>query len=527
MGATELPADAAAGLDTSAVGAAIYEASIMQLQAVMEAGGRSAREVTQACLERIARIDQAGPLLRAVIEVNPEALAIADALDAERRAGRVRGPLHGIPILLKDNIDTADQMLTTAGSLALVGSRPAQDATVARRLRDAGAILLGKANLSEWANFRSNRSTSGWSGRGRQTRNPYALDRNPCGSSSGSAVATAASLCAAALGSETDGSIVCPSSFCGVVGIKPTVGLTSRAGVIPIAATQDTVGPHARSVADAALVLSAIVGPDPRDPATGASAGRFPADYSAFLDRNRLRGARLGVLRNPGLYGYSPHADTVFDQALAIIQALGADLVDPLPIADDVVCFTPDELTVLLYEFKASLNRYLATRVPDLAHPGEPLRTLEQLIAFNYASSEVELPYFGQELFEQAQATPGLEDPAYREALARSCDAARGGIDQAFADHSLDAVVALTGAPATPIDLIGGDHHLGSSSSGAARAGYPLITLPAGYAFGLPVGISFMGRAYSEPALIGFAYAFEQAAAPRRPPRYLSTLTLP
>lgn len=517
-----------AGMDSSTIGAAIYEASIAGLGQAMAAGELSARELVRACLERIAQLDQSGPTVRSVIEVNPEALSIADALDAERRAGRVRGPLHGMPILLKDNIDTVDQMLTTAGSLALVGSRPTQDATVAARLRAAGAILLGKTNLSEWANFRSTQSSSGWSGRGRQTKNPYALDRNPCGSSSGSAAAVAASLCAAALGTETDGSIVCPSSLCGVVGIKPTVGLTSRAGVVPIAETQDTVGPHARSVADAALVLNALVGPDSRDSATAASAGRYPADYTAALQRGGLRGARIGVIRNPGTVGYSPEADAIFEAALGTLRGLGAVLIDPLPIPDDVIGFIPEEFTVLLYEFKANLNAYLATREPNPRFPREPfLRTLEQIIGFNEAVKAVEMPYFGQELFLLAQATGGLDDPAYREALVKSRDGARAGIDTAIAENQLDAMVALTGQPAWPTDLINGDHFLGASSSGAARAGYPLLSLTAGYAFGLPVGITFMGGAYSEPTLIRLAYDFEQATNLRRAPQYLPTLPLP
>ncbi|GAB4426362.1 MAG: amidase [Chloroflexi bacterium OHK40] len=515
-------------MDSSTIGAAIYEASIAGLGQAMAAGELSARELVRACLERIAQLDQSGPTVRSVIEVNPEALSIADALDAERRAGRVRGPLHGMPILLKDNIDTVDQMLTTAGSLALVGSRPTQDATVAARLRAAGAILLGKTNLSEWANFRSTQSSSGWSGRGRQTKNPYALDRNPCGSSSGSAAAVAASLCAAALGTETDGSIVCPSSLCGVVGIKPTVGLTSRAGVVPIAETQDTVGPHARSVADAALVLNALVGPDSRDSATAASAGRYPADYTAALQRGGLRGARIGVIRNPGTVGYSPEADAIFEAALGTLRGLGAVLIDPLPIPDDVIGFIPEEFTVLLYEFKANLNAYLATREPNPRFPREPfLRTLEQIIGFNEAVKAVEMPYFGQELFLLAQATGGLDDPAYREALVKSRDGARAGIDTAIAENQLDAMLALTGQPAWPTDLINGDHFLGASSSGAARAGYPLLCLTAGYAFGLPVGITFMGGAYSEPTLIRLAYDFEQATNLRRAPQYLPTLPLP
>jgi amidase len=519
---------ATGGLDSSRIGASVFEASIGQLQAAMAAGRLSARQIVRAYIERINRIDQSGPMLRSVLELNPDALAAADQLDAERKAGRVRGPLHGIPILLKDNVDTDDRTLTTAGSLGLVGSRPAQDATVAKKLRDAGAILLGKANLSEWANFRSTQSSSGWSGRGRQTRNPYALDRNTSGSSSGSAAAVAASLCAAAIGTETDGSIVSPSSLCGVVGIKPTVGLTSRAGVIPIAETQDSVGPHARSVADAALVLNAIIGADPRDPATAASDGRIPADYTAFLDPNGLRGARIGVIRNPGTVGYSPEADAVFEAALGTLRGLGATLIDPLDIPDEVIGFVPEEFTVLLYEFKDNLNRYLATRVRNPAQPGAPfLRTLEELIAFNNAVRDVELPYFGQELFEIAQASGPLTDAAYLEALAISRDGARAGIDKAIADNNLTAMVALTGQPAWPIDLINGDNFLGASSSGAARAGYPLLSINAGYSFGLPVGISFMGGAYSEPTLIKLAYAFEQATQLRRAPQFLPTLPLP
>lgn len=520
-------AAATGGVDTSGIGADVYEASIGQLQGAMRAGSLSAREITRAYLDRIARIDQAGPTLRSVLEVNPDALAIADSLDAERRAGRVRGPLHGIPILLKDNIDTNDKQLTTAGSLALVGSRPTQDATVARKLRDAGAILLGKANLSEWANFRSTQSSSGWSGRGRQTKNPYALDRNPCGSSSGSAAAVAASLAAAALGTETDGSIVCPSSLCGVVGIKPTVGLTSRAGVVPIAATQDSVGPHARSVADAAIVLNALVGADPRDPASAASAGRYPADFTASLNVAGLRGARIGVIRNPGTVGYSPEADAVFEGAIGTLRGLGATVIDPLDIPDDVVGFIPEEFTVLLYEFKDNLNAYMASRVANPAYPRAPFpRTLDELIAFNEATRDVEMPYFGQEIFELAAPLGGLDTPEYREALTKSRDGARAGIDKAIADNRLDAIVALTGQPAWPTDLINGDHFLGASSSGAARAGYPLLSLTAGYVFGLPVGISFMGGAYSEATLIRLAYAFEQATNLRRAPQYLATLPL-
>ncbi len=504
----------------------VIEASVAQLQALMSSKQATAREIVLEYIERINALDQAGPTIRSVIELNPDVLRIAADLDAERAARGPRGPLHGIPVLLKDNIDTADAMLTTAGSLALVGSRPTQDATIARRLRDAGAILLGKANLSEWANFRSFQSSSGWSGRGRQCRNPYVIDRNPCGSSSGSAAAVAASFCAVSVGTETDGSIVCPSSACGVVGIKPTVGLTSRAGVIPIAASQDTVGPHGRTVADAAALLGALVGVDARDPATAASAGKFFSDYTRFLDPNGLRGARIGVVRQ-GVTGYSPEADQIFENAIKLLAALGAVIVDPADIPG-IAEIDADEFTVLLYEFKDNLNAYLATRVPNPHFPKEPvLRTLEQIIAFNKAVAADEMPYFGQEIFELAQTYGPLTEPAYQEAVVRN--RRRGGpdgIDKVMDTLKLDALVAPTGSPAWPTDLINGDHFLGASSTPAAVAGYPLVSVPAGYAFGLPVGLTFMGRAYSEPTLIKLAYAFEQGAKLRRPPKFLPTLEL-
>ncbi len=506
----------------------VVETSIATLQARMQAGQLTARQLAQRYIDRIAAIDQAGPTLRSVLEINPDALAIADALDAERRERGPRGPLHGIPILLKDNIDTADGMLTTAGSLALVGTRPREDATVARRLREAGAILLGKANLSEWANFRSFNSSSGWSARGGQGRNPYALDRNPCGSSSGSAQAVAASLCAAALGTETDGSIVCPSSACGVVGIKPTVGLTSRAGVVPIAHSQDTVGPHGRTVADAAAVLGALVGVDPRDEATARSAGKFHSDYTQFLDRNGLRGARIGVVRS--MFGFSADADRITNAALGIMQYAGATLIDPveIPSFGEVGAMFEAEFEVLLYEFKHDLNAYLATRERNQRHPDAPVvRTLAEAIAFNEATRDVEMKYFGQEIFLLAQDKGPLTDPAYLEALETGRRiAAAEGIDAVMDRYELDALVAPTGSPAWPIDLINGDHFLGGTSSYAAVAGYPLISVPAGYAFGLPVGITLMGRAYSEPTLIRLAYAFEQVAQVRRPPQYLPSLSL-
>jgi amidase len=497
----------------------VEEASIASLAAAMREGRLTARRLAEMYLERIQALDASGPRLRSIVESNPDALAIADALDRERAAAGPRGPLHGIPLVLKDNMDTADGMRTTAGSLALLEARPARDAFVAARLRAAGAVLLGKANLSEWANFRSTHSSSGWSGRGGQTRNPYSLDRSPCGSSSGSAVAVAANLCAASLGTETDGSILCPAAANGVVGIKPTLGLTSRAGVIPIAHSQDTVGPFGRSVADAAVLLGAIAGPDPRDPASAASAGRAFADYAQFLDPNGLVGARIGVAREV-YFGYNEKADAVASAAIATLRAAGAEIVDPanIPTAQQMHD-SKSEREVLLYEFKADLNAYLAD-----AGAGVPARTLAELIAWNRAHAEQEMPYFGQELFELAEAKGPLTDAAYLAALAENQRLARAeGIDAVMDAYQLDALVMPTGGPAWKIDLLDGDHHMGGSSQPAALAGYPAITVPAGDAFGLPIGLTFMGRAYSEPTLIRLAFAFEQATHARRPPEYRAT----
>jgi amidase len=498
----------------------VEEVGVSTLRAWMESGQASARQIVEAY---VARIEQLDGRLRSVLEVNPDAVAIADALDQERAAGQVRGPLHGIPILLKDNIDTADQMETTAGSLALLGNKPARDATVAAKLRAAGAILLGKTNMSEWANFRSTRSSSGWSGRGRQCRNPYALDRTPGGSSSGSGVAPAASLCAVAIGTETNGSIVSPATASGVVGIKPTVGLTSRAGVIPISHTQDTIGPLARSVADAAAVLSAMTGVDPRDPATEASASNIQTDYTAFLDADGLKGARIGVARSV-YFGYSEHADAVVNAAIEVMRAQGAVIVDPadIPSAKQLGDWLAMR-DVLLYEFKADLNAYLAER----NHP--TIRTLADVIAFNEAHAAEEMPYFRQELHLQSEAKGLLTDQAYLDALASNFRLSRDeGLDAVLEEHSLDVLVAPTSAPAATIDQINGDRRLGGCSTPAALAGYPLLSMPAGYTpFGQPVNLTLMGRAWSEPTLIRIAHALEQALPPRRPPTYLPTLSLP
>jgi amidase len=493
------------------------EATIAELQAAMTAGRLSSRRLTRAYLRRIRQLDLSGIQLNSVIEVNPDALEIAAALDAERRRKGPRGPLHGIPILVKDNFATRDAMETTAGSLALLGAEVPRDAFVIRRLRRAGAVILGKANLSEWANFRSTQSSSGWSGRAGQCLSPYVLDHNPCGSSSGSGAAAAANLAAAALGTETDGSIVCPSSHNALVGIKPTLGLTSRSGVVPIAHSQDVTGPMCRTVADAATVLGAMTGVDPRDPATADSKGHSHHDYRRFLDPDGLRGARIGVWRE-GVFGSSPEADAIAEAAIADLSRLGATVVDPTDIPNMDQVGDP-EFTVLLCEFKDDIAAYLS----ELRHTS--MRTLADLIAFNEANAERELRWFGQEIFLQAEATGGTADPAYPEALATSKRLAQQGIDRTLARFDLDAIVSLTNSPPWTTDLVNGDHFLTASSTPSAIAGYPNITVPAGYSFGeLPVGINFIGRRWSEPTLIKLAYGFEQGTKVRHAPRFLPTL---
>jgi len=496
------------------------EVTVRELQAGMEEGRFTARGITELYLGRIEAIDKDGggrPGLHSIIEVNPKALDIAEALDKERKEKGARGPLHGIPVLLKDNVGTSDRMTTTAGSLALEGSVPQKDSFVAERLRAAGAVLLAKTNLSEWANFRSTRSSSGWSARGGPCRNPYVLDRSPCGSSSGPGAATSANLGAVSIGTETDGSIVCPANANGLFGLKPTVGLVSRAGIVPISRSQDTAGPMTRTVEDAAILLSVLTGADPRDSATSASEGRRESDYTRFLDANGLSGKRVGVARQ--LFGFHHGVDRVMEEAIAEMKRLGAEVIDPveLPSGDEL---SDSEMEVLLYEFKADLNLYLA-ELSDRA----PVKTLAEVIAFNEANREREMPYFEQELFLRAEAKGPLTDKVYLDALAKNHRLARGeGIDKALGQHQLSAILAPTGGPAWTTDLVNGDHFSGGSSTFAAVAGYPNVTVPAGDVQGLPVGISFFGAAWSEPVLIAIAYAFEQATKFRRKPNFLASL---
>ncbi len=492
----------------------IEEATISQLQEGMSSGKFTSRWLTDAYLQRIEKIDKQGPAINSIIEMNLDATAIADVLDRERKEKGPRGPLHGIPILIKDNIDTADKMMTTAGSLALLGSTPAQDSFVARKLREAGAVILGKTNLSEWANFRSSHSTSGWSGRGGQTKNPYALDRNPCGSSSGSGAATASSLCAASIGTETDGSIVCPSSDNGLVGIKPTLGLISRAGIIPIAHSQDTAGPMARTVTDAAILLGALTGIDPRDSVTNESQGKSFTDYTKFLNKDGLRGARIGVARK--FFNINDRVDVWMEDLIKEIKKLGAEVVDPaeIPTAGQ---FDDSEFEVLLYEFKTDLNIYLARLGPNA-----PVKTLKEIIDFNEKNRDKEMPHFGQDLLIKSEAKGPLTTKEYLEALKKNHRLSRKeGIDFVLHQKKLDALIAPTGGPAWLTDWIDGDHFTGGYSSASAVAGYPHITVPAGFDHGLPVGLSFFASAYSEPKLIQFAYAFEQATMARKAPQFL------
>jgi amidase len=492
------------------------EITIAELQESMKAGKHTALSIAEKYLGRIDAVDKHGPGVNSVIETNPDALAIAGALDKERKEKGPRGPLHGIPILIKDNIDTHDRMMTTAGSLALLGSTPPKDSFVAKKLREAGAVILGKTNLSEWANIRSTHSSSGWSGRGGQTKNPYALDRNPCGSSSGSGAAASANLCAGTIGTETDGSIVCPSSANGLAGIKPTVGLVSRAGIIPISHTQDGAGPMCRHMSDAAAILGALTGIDPEDSATAASRAKFLTDYTAFLNPDGLKGARIGVLRKS--FGFNPKVDKVMEASLEVLKKQGATLVDPVAL-ESLEKVRESEFMCFMYELKADLNAYLAR-----LEPNAPVKTLKDIIEFNEKNREKEMPFFGQEIFLQAQEKGPLTTKEYVDAIEKNQRLARNeGIDMVMDKFKLDAIVGPTGGPAWLTDHINGDSFGGGTSQPAAVAGYPDITVVAGHISGLPVGISFFGRAWSEPVLIKLAYALEQATKVRKAPRFLST----
>ena len=495
------------------------ELTLDDLQQLVGSGKETSRSLTEKYLARIQDIDKAGPMINSVIEVNPDALEIAEARDRERRDSGIRGPLHGIPVLIKDNIDTSDKMNTTAGSLALLGSTPPRDAFVVTQLRKAGAVILGKTNLSEWANIRSAHSTSGWSGRGGLTRNPYALDRNPCGSSSGTGAAVSANLCAAGVGTETDGSVVCPSSANGLAGMKPTVGLVSRTGIIPISHSQDTAGPMARTVRDVAILLSAMAGADTEDKATAASAGKIQPDYTKFLDANGLKGARLGIVRK--YFGFNDAVDQLMESVIGQLKSAGAEIVDPADIPT-IGKFDDTELAVLLYELKADLAAYLA-RLGDSA----PVKSLKDVIEFNDKHKTKEMPYFGQDIFLKAEEKGPLTTKEYVDALANNYKLTRAdGIDFVMDKFKLDALVAPTGSPAWLTDLINGDHASGGSSNSAAVAGYPNINVTAGNLYGLPVGVSFFGRAWSEGTLLKIAYAFEQLTKARQKPIFLPTIPL-
>ena len=495
------------------------EITIDDLQKAFQSGQYSSRSLTEKYLARIQEIDKTGPMLNSVIELNPDALQIADALDQERTSKGPRGPLHGIPVLIKDNIDTGDRMNTTAGSLALLGGRPANDAFVAAQLRKAGAVILGKTNLSEWANIRSSHSTSGWSGRGGLTRNPYALDRNPCGSSSGTGAAVSANLCVAGVGTETDGSVVCPASANGLAGLKPTVGLVSRSGIVPISHSQDTAGPMARTVRDVAILLGAMAGADPQDSATADNQGKLSPDYTKFLDPAGLKGARLGVVRK--YFGFNDAVDQLMDSLIGEMKRAGAEIVDPADIPT-IGKFDESELTVFFYELKADLAAYLARRGSS-----SPVKSLKDVIEFNERNRDREMPYFGQDIFLKSEQKGPLTSKEYLDALALNHQLTRAeGIDFIMDKFKLDALLAPTGGPAWLTDLINGDHVAGGSSSAAAVAGYPNINVTAGYLWGLPVGISFFGRAWSEPILLKIAYSFEQLTKARQKPHFLPTIDI-
>ena len=515
---SEVPTPSRAPEATMAVAPfALSEVSISDLQTQMASGKATSRSLCQQYLARIAAIDKAGPALNAIIELNPDALSIADGLDKERKAGKLRGPMHGIPVLIKDNIDTGDKMQTTAGALAMVGHHAAQDSHVAKQLRQAGAVILGKTNLSEWANFRSTHSASGWSSRGGQTHNPNVIDRTPSGSSAGSGAAASASLCAAAVGTETNGSIVSPSSVNGLVGLKPTVGLVSRTGIIPISATQDTAGPMARCVRDAAVLLGAMAGPDPADAVTvSANNPAKAADYTRLLRPDALKGQKLGVekshLANQAIGG------ELLRKAVADLKAQGATIVE-VDVRTPTQPIGEAEFDVLLYEFKDGVNKYLA-------NTKAPMKTLADVIAFNKAHAAKAMPFFQQEILEQAEKTDGLGSEKYKAALRKVVDTSRAALDAALAtDGGLAAVVGITTGPAACIDLVNGEYNTGPGYAGAAAmAGYPHLTLPMGYVHGLPIGISFVGAPYKEAELLALGYAYEQATKHRKAPGFKAVI---
>lgn len=493
----------------------LNEITVDQLQSMFRNGKITVRAATQLYLDRIAAIDHSGPELHSVIEINPDALIIADAIDAEIKSGKYRGKLHGIPVLIKDNIDTADKMQNTAGSLAMEGNFPKKDAFIVKKLREAGAVILGKTNLSEWANFRSDQSSSGWSSRGGQTLNPFVLDRNPCGSSSGSGTAVSANLCCVAIGTETNGSIICPSSINGVVGIKPTVGLWSRSGIIPISHTQDTAGPMTRTVRDAAILLSTLVGRDDQDPATHNITGKYQDDYSVYLDRNGLTGKRIGIERS--YLKRVPAVDELFEKAMETLKNKGAELVE-VDFLELLKGVGRDEFTVLLYEFKDGLNKYLSGA-------SGKVKSLEELIRYNKDFSETIMPFFTQDILEQSQATEGLESKVYRDALNSVLTKSRNAINETMEKHRLDALCGPSYGPSWCTDHVNGDYSTGYGFSGpAAMAGFPHITVPMGFVSGLPIGLSFFGRAFSETTLLMIAYSYEQATLNRRPPQFQETI---
>lgn len=493
----------------------LNEMTVDQLQAKMEDGTYTARQITELYLDRIKAIDQDGPGLNSVIEINPDALTIADQMDEERNNGNVRGPLHGIPIMIKDNIDTGDKMMTTAGSLALEGNIVSEDAFIVSKIRAAGAILLGKTNLSEWANFRSTNSSSGWSSRGGQTNNPYALNRNPCGSSSGSGVAVSANLCMLTIGTETDGSIVCPSSTNGVAGIKPTIGLISRSGIIPISDTQDTAGPMARTLRDAAIFLGTLTGIDNNDAKSVLSENKSYTDYTQFLDVNGLNGARIGVVKG---ISFHKDVDKLMEVAKNLMEEKGATLIE-VERPENYGELGNFEYEVLKYEFKDGLNKYLAK-----ASTNAKVENLEDVIAFNLANEAKAMPYFKQEILEMSQEKEGLESEAYKEAVSRSVGDMRAWFDKTMNGNQLDALIAPTTSAPWCTDIVNGDHYLGGSSSLGAMPGYPIVCVPLGFVHGLPVGISFFGEAWSEPRLLKVAYGYEQSSNHRKAPEFKEKL---